>query len=179
MSKANQLLSKIGENMVIVRLLQEGVVAYNANAIQTNFAKIDLICPRGNALVGIQVKTSDEMKPNFPTGLLLPQARRRGDVEKAVIGPWVFVHAFGKGKDMSFEYYILTREEVIELILASNSWWEHDWSRKKPLSEKSLVGLNLSWITGEGEKETAGHEAFVSPIKKDAAKDAWDKITKL
>lgn len=91
MNKEKQLLAAIGENMVVVRLLQMGIDAINANNIHTNYARVDVICPTDTGFTQVQVKTSDEKSPNFPTGLSIEQALDRANIEKAVIGPWVFV----------------------------------------------------------------------------------------
>lgn len=179
MSRDNQRLAAIGENMVVVRLLQEGMDAINANNIHTNFAKVDVICPTDTGFIQVQVKTSDEKNPNFPTGLSIEKAQNRSIIEKSVLGPWVFVHVKGEGRHMSFDYYVLSRDEIIELIYESNRWYVEDYSRTADIKKTSLVGVKLSLIQGSGEAKTARHKAFISPIRPETAKDAWDKITKL
>ncbi len=178
MGKENQRLAAIGENMVIVRLLQEGVDAINANNIRTNFARVDILCHKDDRFTLVQVKTSDERNPNFPTGLSISQAEDRSIVEKAVIGPWVFVHTKGDGQQMSFDFYILSREETIDLIYKSNQWYLNGYRRENEIKKTSPVGVKLSWIKGIGEKETNKRSSFTSPIKPDTAKDAWQKILK-
>ena len=177
MSTKNQRLASIGENMVVVRLLQAGIDAYNANNLHTNYARVDIICPTDTGFIQVQVKTSDEKEPNFPTGLTIEEAKERTNIEKAVIGPWVFVYTKGKGHEMTFEYYILTREETIKLIYESNRWYLNDFKRSKEIKTTSPVGVKLSWIKGIGEKRTSRHEPFVSPILPGSAKNAWHKIS--
>lgn len=176
MSKEKQRLAAIGENIVIVRLLQEGVDAINANNIHTNYARVDILCPKDDGFTQVQVKTSDEKRPNFPTGLSISQAEDRSIIEKAVIGPWVFVHTKGEGQQMSFDFYILSREETIDLIYESNQWYLNGYRRATEIKKTSLVGVKLSWIKGEGEQNTARHSAFTPRIKPGSSKDAWHKV---
>ena len=163
--------------MVVVRLLQEGIDAYNANNLHTNYARVDVICPTDTGFIQIQVKTSKEKEPNFPTGLNIEKAKDIAKIEKAVIGPWVFVYTEGEGRDMTFEYYVLTRKETIKLIYESNRWYVEGYKRSKDIKTTSPVGVKLSWIRGVGEVQTSRHEPFVSPIKPGSAKEAWHKIT--
>lgn len=176
MNKEKQLLAAIGENMVVVRLLQMGIDAINANNIHTNYARVDILCPTDTGFTQVQVKTSDEKNPNFPTGLSIEQALDRANIEKAVIGPWVFVHTEGSGHQMKFDFYVLSREETIELIYQGNRWYVEDYHRNNSIKMTSLVGVKLSWIKGIGEDKTSCREAFVSPIPPSTAKDAWHKI---
>ena len=176
MGKKNQRLAAIGENMVIIHLLQLGVDAINANNIRTNFARVDILCPKDDRFTLVQVKTSDERNPNFPTGLSISQAEDRSIIEKAVIGPWVFVHTHGDGPQMTFEFYILTRKQVIDLIYESNRWYVNGYNRDTEIKKTSPVGVKLSWIKGEGEDSNAKRIAFPSPIPPKDAQDAWDKI---
>ena len=177
MNTEKQRLAAIGENMVVVRLLQAGIDAINANYIHTNYARVDILCPTDTGFIQVQVKTSDEKNPNFPTGLTIGQAQDRSAIEKAVIGPWVFVHTEGKGQQMSFEFFVLSRKETIDLIYESNRWYVEDYYRTTGIKKTSPVGVKLSWIKGEGEGQTARRKAFISPIRPGTTKDAWNKIT--
>ena len=178
MGKENQRLAAIGENMVIIRLLQLGVDAINANNIHTNFARVDILCPNDSGFTTVQVKTSDEKSPNFPTGLSISQAEDRSMIEKAVIGPWVFVHTHGEGSQMTFDFYILSRKQMIDLIYESNRWYVNGYNRVAEIKKTSPVGVKLSWIKGEGEDGNAKRIAFTSPIPLKDAQDAWHKILK-
>ena len=58
MNTEKQRLAAIGENMVVVRLLQAGIDAINANNIHTNYARVDILCPTDTGFIQVQVKTT-------------------------------------------------------------------------------------------------------------------------
>jgi hypothetical protein len=79
------------------------------------------------------------------------------------------------------EFYILTREEVIELISSSNKWYVTEWNRK--LTSKPRVGVEVDWLKGEStkaSKENAKkqHPEYKSTLRQ-PSKGKWWKITKL
>lgn len=90
-------------------------------------------------------------------------------------GPWVFVQVIGEGLDMEFHYFILSRQEVADLILTSNEWYLNDWKRTKELSDNCTVNLKLKWLKGEGESETPLHSAYVCSLDHDS-ENCWQKL---
>lgn len=177
LSKAH--LCAIGENMVAVRLLQNGLDAILANQSINNCQSYDLICvdPETGKTQLVQVKTS--VRNNIPVGLKLEECTM-DNLKKKIVGPWVFVHVTGEGENMDFHFYILTREEVIKLIYDSNDWYVHKWHRSdKQVDLKNPCGVRVSWLEGKGEDDNAKHEAFHNPISScrvDSTTISWKKI---
>lgn len=178
MSNINKsLLGAIGENMVQTKLMQLGFNAINTNTIRANCENIDLICfqPGRKDTVCIQVKTCQGN--NFPIGLTLAQCTKE-NLENKIQGPWVFVHVTGEGLNMEFQYYILTREEMISLTYESNNWYINNWKptyRLKPVNLNNACGIKLTWLEAQGENDNYKHQAFSNPLKI-SAQNQWHKI---
>ena len=73
------------------------------------------------------------------------------------------------------------REEIIELITTSNKWYVTEWNRK--LQKKPIVGVDISWLKGEGIKATESHMKiqhgeYKNPLGHNSL-NRWDKIEKL
>ena len=168
------LIGAIGEQMVSVKLMQQGWNVLNANASITNFESIDLVCinPETDEISLVQVKTQLGQNPNFNVGCTIQKVDTL--LEKIKV-PWVFVQVIGEGLDMEFYYFILSRQEVADLILTSNEWYLNDWKRTKELSDNCTVNLKLKWLKGEGESETPLHSAYVCSLDHDS-ENCWQKL---
>lgn len=178
MSQKNSRLGAIGEHMAAAQLMLQGWDAFNANTSITNMCNIDLIClneQKQTAL--IQVKTTEES--SFPTGMTMEQAKSRNEIEKHVIGPWIFVTKKGDKSASQFNYYVLSREDTIELIFQSNDWYLHKVHRgKKSINEKSVCAIQEEWLNGKDyNAPRLNADTFVTPLKK-SAQNAWDNIWK-
>ena len=176
MSQKNSRLGAIGEHMAAAQLMLQGWDAFNANTSITNMCSIDLIClneQKQTAL--IQVKTTVES--SFPTGLTMEQAKNRAEIEKHVAGPWIFVKKKGDKSAAQFKYYILSREDAIELSFQSNDWYLHKVDRgQKSVNEKSVCAIQEEWLNGKDYKAPRlNAETFVTPLKK-SAQDDWNSI---
>lgn len=168
------LIGAIGEQMVSVKLMQQGWNVLNANASITNFESIDLVCinPETDEISLVQVKTQLGQNPNFNVGYTIQKV---DTLLEKIKGPWVFVQVIGEGLDMEFHYFILSRQEVADLILTSNEWYLNDWKRTKELSDNCTVNLKLKWLKGEGESETPLHSAYVCSLDHDS-ENCWQKL---
>lgn len=171
-------LGAIGENMVAVRLLQNGWDAISANQSINNCQSYDIICV--DSAIGktslVQVKTS--YNDNIPVGMRLEDCTIE-KLEKKIIGPWVFVRVAGEGEAMTFKFYILSRKEIIRLIYESNDWYVNKWHREgRTINLKSACGVKVSWLEGNGEIENDKHEAFMNPLKGNSIDSivTWRKI---
>lgn len=179
MSQKNSRIGAIGEHMVAAQLMLHEWDAFNANDSITNMCAIDLIClnqHRQTAL--IQVKTTEQS--SFPVGLTMEDAKDRKKVEQHVVGPWVFVKLDGKGADKQFKFYVLTRDETIELILQSNDWYLHQVNRGgKRIEEKSVCAVLEEWLTGKDyDAPRLNAPTFRNPLKGKSTQDQWDSIWK-
>ena len=129
----------------------------------------------------VQVKASSAKTPNFYTGF---SSTKKGKIidkslEENVTCPWVFVHILAENGENKYKYYILTREEVINLIEDSNSWyWTEGGHHKNATKDNQQVGLPIGWITGHNIMKNGGKQ-YPRNIKIDNPENAWDKITKL
>ena len=167
-------LGTFGETLVLEKLKAMDFDVVNANTIQSNYKYIDLFCtnPKNHQTIGIQVKTSFDT--NIPIGITLEKCVRE-NLEKRILGPWVFVHI---DKDGILHCYILTREEMISLAHESNDWYVNKWKtsyRKEPVKPSNACGLYVKWIDGEGEENNDRHYEFVNPLT-EKSEDRWDKI---
>ena len=176
----NVRISEIGENMVVVKLMQNGWDAFNVNQIFNNYKSIDIVCvnPDDGRMQLVQVKTGTG-KNAFPTGFISDNKGNIKDFE--IRGPWVFVVYSGKGVDMSFKFYVLSKSEVEELIRTSNNWYMNEYVRDNEISNQTPVGIKLKHLMGEGEEDTMHtthkkkHAAYINPLGHNA-ENRWDKI---
>ena len=170
---------KLGETAVIQKLTELGWDAFNANSTNPNYKGVDIICvnPKNLNTLFIQVKSSAESEPNFPTGLVSDTKGFIGDQwEKQIVGPWIFVHIKMDDGRIVYKYYILTKKEVVQLIGDSNSWY---WSQPKRNAKnpKQPIGLPISWITGECLSLNSGSfRGYPRNIEIESCEDGWDKI---
>ncbi|MBO5134628.1 MAG: hypothetical protein J6C15_05690 [Bacteroidaceae bacterium] len=177
---SNKQLGQVGETAVALELLKKGFDVININCTYTNYQKADLICmnPTNGNCVMVQVKTGTTK--NILTGFVSELNGTIPYIEESIIGPWVFVKT-DKDDLSKFEFYILTREEIIELITTSNKWYVTEWNRK--LQKKPIVGVDISWLKGEGIKATESHMKiqhgeYKNPLGHNSL-NRWDKIEKL
>lgn len=176
----NKRIGDIGENMVVVKLMQKGWDAMNINRVFNNYKSVDIICmnPNDGQTQLVQVKTGSGKNP-FPTGFY---SDNKGNIQDFVVkGPWVFVVVSDEGIDMKFKFYVLSKSEVEKLIRTSNDWYMNEYVRDNEISNHTPVGIKLKWLQGEGEEDTMQtnykkrHAAYVNPLGHDA-EDRWDKI---
>ena len=176
----NSHIGDIGEQMVIVKLMELGWDAFNVNQIFNNYKSVDVICmnPNNGEMRQIQVKTGRGVNP-FPTGIY---SDNKGNFEKFDIkGPWVFVHVSDEGLDMMFDFYILSKSEVETLIRTSNNWYMNKYERENEISNHTPVGIRLKWLRGEGEENTMQtnykkrHAEYKNPLGHNS-KNCWKKI---
>ena len=107
-NQLNKLMTGLaGEYLVAGMMNLKGWVA---SLTLKNFPGVDIFGkdPQTAQNISVQVKTSREN--SFNVGITRPQRKVLNDLIK---GPFVFVH-IDKNNDVT--YYILTRDEVIELI---------------------------------------------------------------
>ncbi len=171
----NAQIGLIGETAVKLKLLEMGWNAINLNDALPNFKGADLICINGKETCMLQVKTCPMQgdNPNIITGLVSDHNGNIKDFEEKVVCPWVFVHIKGEGTNAEYNFYILTRQEVYDLIKSSNDWYVKN---KKDTGKDIRIGLYLSWIRGIGHNPNAkDYHAYESIIKEDP-KDKWKKI---
>ena len=175
MKLTNKQKGELGEILVSMELMNMGLDVVNINTVYRNYKNADLICMNANngKSVMIQVKTGTTQ--NILTGFISDDKGSIPKLEEKIIGPWVFVY-MPDDKMSNMEFYILTREEVIELISSSNKWYATEYYRK--LKKKYPVGVYVDWLEGGLSKATKLHPEYKSTLRQ-TSKDNWWKITKL
>jgi len=169
-------LGTIGEMMVAANIISQGNDAILANMTINNIARYDLVCvnKKTGCVALVQVKSSVEK--NFPVGFKIKEASS-SLVDEKIVGPWVFVYVDNSKPETEFQYYILSRKEVNELIKKSNCWYQQLHYRAVPVNENNAVSLRLDWLKGNGlEKIDNKYEAFDNPLKGVSSKDKWEKL---
>lgn len=192
-------LGAMGENNVVSLLMQQGWDAFNANCTIKNYKSIDIVClnsdlhpanqPWKPETALIQVKTS--VGTNIPAGFTVGQCLDKDYLLNNVKGPYVFVNAqVGDDNKYTFEYYIISRMDFIELIYQAHQYYVHDYVRDagdKPLDGKnrkngvdlnSPAGLYVRWLDGQSDEPKKNHPAFNNPLNGVSCKDQWKNIWK-
>jgi Holliday junction resolvase-like predicted endonuclease len=172
-------IGQIGETAVTLELQKLGLDTINLNGIRSNYQSVDLICMNLDTGKSVMIQVKTGTTRNIITGLVSELDGSIPNLQTKIIGPWVFVKMDDETFDM--EFYVLTKEETIELISSSNNWYVNGWSRK--LSSKPLIGIEVSWLQGKhveasNEKSRKQHIAFKNPLGHNS-KDRWDKIVSL
>ena len=166
---------KIGETAVMLELLKKGFNVININNSYPNYKNADLICMNANNGKSVMIQVKTGTTHNILTGFTSEFDGTIQKLEESIIGPWVFVY-MPDDKMSNMEFYILTREEVIELISSSNKWYVTEWKRK--LTSKPRVGIEIKWLKGKSSKATKVHPEYKSTLHQ-PSKDKWYKITEL
>ena len=166
---------KIGETAVMLELLKKGFNVININNSYPNYKNADLICMNANNGKSVMIQVKTGTTHNILTGFTSELDGTIQKLEESIIGPWVFVY-MPDDKMSNMEFYILTREEVIELIYSSNKWYATEYYRK--LKKKYPVGVYVDWLEGGSSKATKLHPEYKSTLHQ-TSKDNWYKITEL
>ncbi len=175
-----QKLGEIGETAVKLELLKMGFDVIDLNQAYKNYKHADLIClnaENGKSTM-IQVKTGTTK--NILVGFTSELDGSVPDLDNYIVCPWVFVYINEKNlSDVTF--YVLTKEEVYDLISTSCKWYATAWNRT--LKSKPLVGVDVAWLKGKGTAASAPnlqkqHSEYKSPLAS-TSKNEWNKITSL
>ena len=175
MKLTNKQIGVIGETAVVLELLKRGFDVININNSYLNYKNADLICMNPNNGKSVMVQVKAGTTQNILTGFNSEFDGTIQKLEESIIGPWVFVY-MPDDKMSNMEFYILTREEVIELISSSNKWYATEYYRK--LEKKYPVGVYVDWLEGGSSKATKLHPEYKSTLHQ-TSKDNWWKITEL
>ena len=183
----NQNKAAIGEAMVLARLLLLGYYATITNFTVKNSKSFDIFCRDDNSgkMVPVQVKTSTCQSfhvgmthaPFFDSNGKVNISNGRKAVEEKVICPWIFVDITGTPKDPEFRFFILSRQQVIDIICSSEEWYLTGFpNRKKSLALNGTINIPLSWLEGEGVKANRNHIEWINPLSKIHMEDNWNNI---
>lgn len=175
MKLTNKQKGELGEILVSMELINRGLDVFNTNTVHRNYKNADLICMNANNGKSVMIQVKSGTTHNILTGYISDVDGTIPNLETSVIGPWVFVY-MPDDKMSNMEFYILTREEVIELISSSNKWYATEYYRE--LKKKYPVGIEIEWLKGTSSKATKLHPEYKSTLHQ-SSKDNWYKITEL
>ncbi|MEE0962416.1 MAG: hypothetical protein U0L54_07730 [Bacteroidales bacterium] len=175
MKLTNKQKGELGEILVSMELINRGLDVVNINTVYRNYKNADLICMNANNGKSVMIQVKTGTTHNILTGFISELDGTIPKLGEKIIGPWVFVY-MPDDKMSNMEFYILTREEVIELISSSNKWYATEYHRE--LKKKYPVGVYVDWLEGGTSKATKLHPEYKSTLHQ-TSKDNWWKITKL
>lgn len=180
MEITSKQIGELGETLVSMALMNKGLDVININTVYRNYKNADLICMNANNGKSVMIQVKTGTTHNILTGFISELDGSVPNLETSIIGPWVFVY-MPDDKISNMEFYILTREEVIELISSSNKWYVTEWNRE--LKSKPIIGVEVDWLKGESSKASKEnakkqHPEYKSTLHQ-SSKDNWWKITEL
>ncbi len=166
----------IGETAVTLELLKRGFDVLNINNSYQNYKNADLICMNAETGKSVMIQVKTGTTHNIFTGFVSELDGTIPNIENTIIGPWVFVYI--PEQDFSdIQFYILTKEEVKELITTSNNWYVNEWNRK--LASKPVIGVDVEWLKGANQpgKSTQKYTypEYKNPLGHNSI-NKWEKI---
>lgn len=134
-------------------LAQMNLMGWDASLTEKNYPMIDIFGrnPATGQYVAVQVKSSSPEEKTFLIGF---RHDNRDEMKKDVMGPYVFVHFL---KDNTAEYYILSKDDFIELVEKDDDAY-FNRPRTKAIKPDYPIAVSL---------------AVLAPYK-----DAWDNLWK-
>ncbi|MBD5342092.1 MAG: hypothetical protein HDR93_02390 [Bacteroides sp.] len=185
----SQVKGVIGEMHLTERLLLLGHDVVNTNFTVKNTDNYDLLVRKdgqGKAYP-LQVKTT--FSTSFRIGMThadfidangsFNEEKGRKLAEEKVQCSWAFVLVEGTETTPVFKIYILKRQQVIDMIVASEYWYLTDCGRLKAdrVAAKGDVGLEPKWLQGGSGKQTALHtNVFPNPLTGVNVENCWENI---
>lgn len=180
----NQNKGAIGELLVTARLLQLGHDAANTNFTVKNSKSFDIYCKcyETDKIIPIQVKAS--VGDSFHTGIThasfydengqIDIEKGRRLTEQKILCPWVFVYIPEINEQE--QYFILSRTQIIDLIVESEYWYLTGFNRKKELSLNGTVNILKCWLENPGKYSTRHSiKEFINPLS-ESCKDKWENL---
>lgn len=124
------LIGLTGEYLVAGMMSLNGWVA---SLTLKNYPSVDIfgLNPKTNQNINVQVKTTRNAK-SYQVGLMQSQ---RDNIDKKITCPFVFVHI---EKNNQINYFILSRKELIELIIKTDDEYYYR-KREKPLKDYPIA----------------------------------------
>ena len=175
MKLSNKQKGELGEILVSMELMNMGLDVVNINTVYRNYKNADLICMNANNGKSVMIQVKTGTTHNILTGFISELDGTVPNLETSIIGPWVFVY-MPDDKISNMEFYILTKEETIELIKTSCDWYANAYNRE--LKSKPMVGVEVKWLKGGSSNATKLHPEYKSTLHQ-TSKDNWWKITEL
>ena len=171
----------IGETAVTMELLKLGYDVINLNHFKNNYKNADLICMNSDTGKSTMIQVKTGTTKNILVGFTSEDDGTIKDIEKKINGPWIFVKT-DKEKASEYEFYILTKEEILELITTSNKWYVTQWNRR--LNSNPIIGVDIAWLEGKNVEASPSHykiqhPEYKNPLNGITTKDCWNKIVNI
>ena len=148
MKLTNKQKGELGEILVSMELIKRGLDVVNLNTVNRNYKNADLICMNANNGKSVMIQVKSGTTHNILTGYISEVDGTIPNLETSVIGPWVFVY-MPDDKISNMEFYIQTREEVIEVAKLTHA---HDFIMRTEKGYDSQVGEGGDLLS-TGEKQ--------------------------
>ena len=179
-------LGAMGENLVVVQLMQRGWDAFNANCSIKNYKSIDIVCLDGSnsesaekwwkpRIALVQVKTS--VQTNIPTGFSIKEALDKDKLWEMTKGPYVFVSAKKNEKtnNYDFKFFVVSRSQFVELLYLSNDYYVNVLHNGGNLETSAPACISISWLEGNPLFSSKNKNTFGNPLT-DTCEGKWKNI---
>ena len=177
MAKNKARLGKIGEFMTAVQLMHLGFDVANLNDSIPNMKSVDLLVYDDNLKRHTLVQVKASIENTFPVGFDLSVAEDMNKLKDAVTCAFVFVKVDLKETEPKYTFYILSRQQMIELTYKGHDWYLHKLQRDKEVKRTGIVCIPEEWLQGSDIKpKRLTGENFKNPLNGISAKDAWNNI---
>ncbi len=173
---------------VTMQLLLLGHNVANTNFTVKNTAYYDLLCQKNGSRKAYPIQVKTTFNDSFRTGLThddfmdndgyFDEIKGRKRTEEKVQCSWAFVLVDGAEITPLYKIFVLTRQQVIDLIFESEYWYLTDCGRVKPdVSRKGTVDIIPLWLEGGTKKATSLHtNIFQNPLKGLSLVNRWENI---
>lgn len=87
----------------------------------------------------------------------------------------MFVQVGGPSVFPTFDFFVLSRSEVIEMIYSNEVWYLTGYNRKKPFKGSGPICIYKPWLCGLGVPANSNHVEWVNPFASPEYKfdNAW------
>lgn len=182
----NNVLGAIGEHQTLSMLLLKGHQAAITNLSVKNNAATDIFCRNADGnYAAIQVKTTSGK--SFQTGIShkafydsngqIDLVRGRKFLEQKIVGPWVLVQLVNNGIVPAFNFFVLSRSQIIEMIYSNEAWYLTGYyNRAKQLKDSGTIHIYATWMFGHGVPSNKNHIEWVNPFPTTQFHNAWHNL---
>lgn len=89
------------------------------------------------------------VQKNIPTGFPIEDSLNLNHMKTHVMGPHAFVYVDTNKEPWAFRYFIISRQQFIDLLYAAHIWYKNGYKRGKHISLKGPAGLKIAWLEGK------------------------------
>lgn len=178
MAKNNARLGRIGEYMTAVQLMHKGFDVANLNDSIPNMKSVDLLVYDDNLKRHTLVQVKATTENTFPVGFNLAVAEDMDELQNAVTCAFVFVKIDMDGTEPKYTFYILSRQQMIDLTYKGHDWYLHKLERENDVKRTGLVCIPEKWLQGKNDTSRLKGCEFENPLKGKSSENCWESIWK-